>query len=161
MWRAILTGLNWCDRFVDGEARERFRDFVRDLVRPAFARLGWDAAGGESALDRELRGELVRALGVLGDDPETQAQAREAERDPSTDPAVSAASVDVVATTGTIEDFERFFAAASDAPTPQEQERYREALARFQDPSLWIASWRRPSMGSVPRMLPSSCCGRS
>ncbi|MGZ8567133.1 MAG: M1 family metallopeptidase, partial [Actinomycetota bacterium] len=136
VWRAILTGLNWCDRFVDGGPRERFRDFVRDLVRPAFARLGWDAVGGESALERELRGELVRALGVLGDDPETQAQAREAERDPSTDPAVSAASVDVVATTGTTDDFERFFAAASDAPTPQEQERYREALARFRDPVL-------------------------
>ena len=136
VWRAILTGLGWCDRFLEGAPRDRFRDFVRDLVRPPFARLGWEGRDGDSALDRELRGELVRALAVLGDDPETQAQARESEREASVEPAVAAASVDVVATLGGVDEFERFFATAKDASTPQEQERYREALARFRDPVL-------------------------
>src|SRR5205814_4295821 len=40
VWQAIVAGLAWCDRFVEGSARERFRDFVRDLMRPALERLG-------------------------------------------------------------------------------------------------------------------------
>ena len=140
VWQAILAGLSWCDRFVDGVPRERFRDFVRDLVRPAFTRLGWDVRPADTDLDRELRGELVRALGVLGDDPETQAQARESEGQARAgvhvEPAVAAAAVDVVATVGGADDYEVFFARALDAPTPQEQDRYRGGIARFRDPAL-------------------------
>jgi puromycin-sensitive aminopeptidase len=136
VWQAILTGLTWCDRFVEGTARRRFQDFVRDLVRPAFERLTWDAIEGEPELDRELRGDLVRALGVLGDDPETQAHAREAERDPGSEPSVTAAAVDVVAHAGGPEEHERFAARAKEAPTPQEQLRYLVALGRFRDPAL-------------------------
>src|SRR5436309_11206550 len=79
VWQAIVAGLAWCDRFVEGSARERFRDFVRDLVRPALERLGWEGRPQDRDLDRELRGDLIRALGILGDDPETQGAAREAE----------------------------------------------------------------------------------
>ncbi len=140
VWQAILNGLAWCDRFVEGVARDRLRDFVRDLVRPALERLGWERRDGEPDLDRELRGELIRSLGVLGDDPETQAQAREAEAQAragdDVDPAVAAAAVEVVATVGTVEEYEAFLVRAKDAPTPQEQLRYRTALARFRDPSL-------------------------
>ena len=76
MWQAILTGLGWCDRFVDGEPRERFRDFVRDLVRPALERLGWDAVAGRVRPDpRSSAASSCVASAILGDDPETQAQA--------------------------------------------------------------------------------------
>ncbi|MGE5227875.1 MAG: M1 family metallopeptidase [Planctomycetaceae bacterium] len=140
VWQAILTGLAWCDRFVEGAARDRLRDFVRELIRPSLDRLGWDRRAGEPDLDGELRGELIRSLGVLGDDPETQAQAREAESQArageDVDPAVAAAAVDVVASVGNEEDYEAFLARAKDAPTPQEQLRYRTALARFRDPAL-------------------------
>ena len=37
VWSTIVTGLSWCDRFLDGAPRERFRDMVRDLVQPAMA----------------------------------------------------------------------------------------------------------------------------
>jgi puromycin-sensitive aminopeptidase len=136
VWQAILTGLGWCDRFLDGAARERFKDLVRDLVRPALGRLGWEPKEGESDLDAELRGDLIRGLGILGDDPETQSAAREAERDPSSDPAVAAAAVDVVAHSGSPEDYERYRSVARDGPTPQEQRRYLDALSRFRDPEL-------------------------
>jgi puromycin-sensitive aminopeptidase len=136
VWQAILTGLGWCDRFLEGEPRERFRDAVRGLVGPALGRLGWERRADDSDLSAELRGELVRALGILGDDPEAQAQAREMERDGTADGDVAAAAVDVVAFAGAAEDYERFFALGKDAPTPQAQERYRTALARFRDPAL-------------------------
>ena len=77
--RRSSPGSRWCDRFLDGPPRERFRDYVRTLVRPALERLGWDPRTEDGELDRELRGDLIRTLGVLGDDPETQAMAREAE----------------------------------------------------------------------------------
>jgi puromycin-sensitive aminopeptidase len=140
VWQAILTGLSWCDRFVEGVARERFRAFARGLVRPAFDRLGWDARDGEPDLRRALRGQLVSALGILGDDPETQAMARELEieghgREP-VDAQLSAAAVEVVAATGGADDYDRFRRAVREAHTPQEEHRYLFALPRFRDPAL-------------------------
>jgi puromycin-sensitive aminopeptidase len=140
VWQTIITGLTWCDRFLDGAPRDRFRDMVRELVRPAMGRLGWDPRSQDSDLDRELRGSLIRTLGILGDDPETQAMAREAESmsrgGSAVDASVAAAAVEVVAFAGGAEEFEAFEARMLDAPTPQEQERYRGALARFRDPAL-------------------------
>jgi len=140
VWQTIIAGLAWCDRFLDGEPRERFRDFVRTLVRPAMDRLGWDSRPEDGELDRELRGDLIRTLGVLGDDPETQAMAREAEglsrSGGAVDASIAAAAVEVVAFAGGEDAFEAFRARMHDAPTPQEQDRYRYALARFRDPAL-------------------------
>jgi aminopeptidase N len=140
VWQTIMTGLAWCDRFLDGEPRERFRDFVRTLVRPAMDRLGWDPRPDEGELDGELRGDLIRTLGILGDDPETQAMAREAEAlsrsGGGVDASVAAAAVEVTAFAGGEDAFEAFRARMHDAPTPQEQDRYRGALTRFRDPAL-------------------------
>ena len=146
VWQAIVAGLAWCDRFVDGSARDRFRDFVRDLVRPALERLGWERRPEERDLDRELRGDLIRTLGILGDDPETQAAAREAESESrggaDVEPSVAAAAVDVVAFAGGPDDYERFRARAKDAPTPQEHDRYLYALTRFRDEGLFERTLR-------------------
>jgi puromycin-sensitive aminopeptidase len=140
VWQTIIAGLAWCDRFLDGEPRERFRDFVRTLVRPAMDRLGWDPRPEDGELDRELRGDLIRTLGILGDDPETQGMAREAEglsrSGGAVDASIAAAAVEVVAFAGGEDAFEAFRARMHDAPTPQEQDRYRYALARFRDPAL-------------------------
>ena len=140
VWQTIMTGLTWSDRFLDGEPRERFRDMVRELVGPALARLGWDPRPEDTELDRELRGDLIRTLGILGDDPETQAMAREAEAlsrgGTAVDASVAAAAVEVVAFAGGPDAFDAFEARMLAAPTPQEQERYRVALSRFRDPAL-------------------------
>jgi aminopeptidase N len=132
--------LAWCDRFLEGEPRERFRDAVRELVRPALGRLGWEARPEDSDLDRELRGDLIRTLGVLGDDPETQGMAREVEAlsraGDGGEPSVVAAAIEIVAFAGGPEEYDAYVARMQDAPTPQEQERYRYALARFRDPAL-------------------------
>jgi aminopeptidase N len=153
VWSTIVTGLSWCDRFLDGAPRERFRDLVRDLVRPAMARLGWEARPDDDPLDRELRGNLIRALGILGDDPETQAMAREAEAlaraGTPVEPAVAAAAVDVVAFAGGPDDYETFLARMLEAPTPQEQERYRYALTRFRDADLMARTLELATSGTV------------
>ena len=79
VWQVLLTGLGWCDRFLEGEPRERLRAFVRRLVAPAMDRLGWEADADEPDRIRALRGALLQGLGVLGADPNAEAAAREFE----------------------------------------------------------------------------------
>jgi puromycin-sensitive aminopeptidase len=131
VWQANLGGLGWLDRFIEGEPRERLRAFVRDLVRPALARLGWDAAEDETDLVRALRGQLVQSLAVLGADPETLAQCRELELEGEGDPQLLQAAVEAVAAVGTAEDLDRYWGRYRAAGTPQEEERYLFATARF------------------------------
>jgi puromycin-sensitive aminopeptidase len=144
VWQAILGGLGWLDRFVEDEPRERLRAFVRDLVRPALARLGWDASEDEPDLTRALRGQLVQSLAILGADPETLAQCRELVLGGEGDPQLLQAAVEAVAAEGTAEDFDRYWERYRGASTPQEEERYLFATSRF------------PGEAEVDRILASS-----
>jgi aminopeptidase N len=141
VWQAMLLGLGWLERFVEGDAREAFQTRVRQLLRPAAARLGLErAVANESALDGALRGALLQGLAVLGDDPESAALARElesaADRDESVDAHLAAAATQIMATFGGSDDYERFRKRIDRAPTPQEKMRYLWALAAFRDPAL-------------------------
>jgi puromycin-sensitive aminopeptidase len=141
VWTTLATALGQIDRIVDGQDRERFRAFVRDLARPAFGRLGWTPDPDEDELTRQRRGTLITLLGVVGDDPEVQEGARERHdqhlADPGAlDPNVAAAVVGVVATSGTPEDYEAFLQRFRTVDSPQESLRYLYALAAFPDPGL-------------------------
>jgi len=153
VWQTILAGLTWCDRFVDGQPRERFRAAVRGLVRPAIEQLGWHGRDEDSDLDRELRGDLIRALGILGNDSETQARARTAESHAraggSVEPAVAAAAIDIVAFVGGPDDYEAFRSRMNEAPTPQEQARYRFALTLFRDRALMERTLDLAASGAI------------
>ena len=153
VWQTMLLGLAWCDRFLDGGPRERFRDAVRELVRPAVGRLGWETRAEDSALDGELRGDLIRTLGILGDDPETQAMAREVEAlsraGDGGDPGVVAAAIEIVAFAGGPDEYDAYVARMQEAATPQEQERYRSALARFRDPASMARTLALAASGEI------------
>ena len=140
VWKTIITGLGWCDRFLTGQAREHFRTAVRALTRPALERLGRAPREDDTDLDRELRGDLMSALGVLGNDAETQAEALELEaRSRAGDfvePSIAAAAVEVAAFVGGSATFEVFRARVADTATPQEQRRYRNAVTEFRDPRV-------------------------
>jgi puromycin-sensitive aminopeptidase len=138
VWQRIVGGLTSLDRIVDGDAREALRRRVRDLVGPALARLGDEPRPGDSDRERALRGVLFEALGVLGHDPDVHARARvlldAGALGP--DPALVAASVNIVAAWGTEADFDDFLARMRAATTPQEEQRFLAALADFPDPEL-------------------------
>jgi aminopeptidase N len=138
VWQVLLQGLGWCDRFVEGEVRERFRTEVRRLLVPTLERIGWEPGEGEPDRRRALRGALVQGLGILGADPNASAMAREweaeARRGGSVDPALVAASVAVVAFDGGAEEYGRYRALADEAPTPQAQMRYLYGLPLFTGP---------------------------
>src|SRR5262249_47567764 len=57
--------------------RPHLEAFVRDRLGPAVRGLGWAPQSGEDELTRQLRGDLLRAFGTLGNDSATQAQAAE------------------------------------------------------------------------------------
>jgi hypothetical protein len=115
--------------------------------------MGWDPRDEDSDLDRALRGDLIRALGVLGDDPQTQAMAREAEArsraGSAVEPEVAAAAVDVVAFVGGTEEYDAFQARMDEAPNPHEQERYRYALTRFRVPALMQRTLELTASGAI------------
>ena len=138
VWQRLIGGLTALDRIVDGKAREALQGRVRALVGPALDRIGLEPVTDESDRDRALRGVLFEALGVLGADAGTRDRARELlDGDtPSGDPALVAASVNVVAASGTAGEFDRFVARMEAATTPQEEQRYLGALADFPDPEL-------------------------
>ncbi len=144
VWQAILLGLGWCDRALEGEARERFRAFVRELVRPALERLGWEPRQGESDVLRALRGALFGALGGLGADPEAIARAREVEAAAraggEVDAALAAAAVQVLAIHGGAAELETFRRAARESRTPQEHLRYLHALPELRDPEAFAGA---------------------
>jgi puromycin-sensitive aminopeptidase len=131
VWQAILTGLGWLDRFVDDDPRERLRRSVRELLRPAVDRLGWEPDEDEGDMTRALRGQLVQSLAILGADPEAVAQSRELELGGEGDPQLLQAAVEAVAAEGSGEDLDRFWQRYRGASTPQEEERYLFATARF------------------------------
>jgi len=153
VWQVLLQGLAMCDRFVEGETRERFRAFVRGLVAPALDRLGWDARDGDADRVRTLRGALLQGLGVLGADPNAAAMAREYEAESRAgkdiDPSLAAAAVNVVAVTGRADDYERYVERSLHADTPQEQLRYQLALAQFREPSLLERTFGHVTDGDI------------
>ena len=138
VWRALVGGLGELERVLEGDAHGRFHAFVRGLLGPALTRLGWTPADGEDDLTRDLRGILIRALGVMADDEEVQDRARRVQDGDHTgvDPAGAAAVVEVLAHVGDEARFDAYVDRFKNAPTPQEQLRYLYALAEFPDARL-------------------------
>ena len=140
VWQRIVGALASLDRLVDGDARDALATRIGLLVRPALLRLGLTSVEGESDRDRELRGVLIEALGVLAVDPIMRTEARAlvgmADAASSADPSVLAASIAVVAASGDASDFDVFLERFHAAATPQEELRYLYALAAFDDAAL-------------------------
>ena len=95
----------------------------------------------DNDLVRQLRGDLIGALGKLGNDPATQEQAslyyQRYRNDPaSVDPNLVPALVSILAHTGGETRYEEFAQCCRTATTPQEERRYLFSLAAFQSPAL-------------------------
>ncbi len=146
VWQRLVGGLGTLDRLVEGEARQALRAQVLELIGPELARLGRQARPDDSDRDRERRGVLLEAAGVLGADPEILAFSRSVvagagpeageAAGPPVDPSVLAAAIDVVAAAGQADDFDEYVARFRASTNPQEELRYLYALAGFDQPDL-------------------------
>ena len=136
VWTILLGSLHAVNRLARAEDRPHLDRFVRALVGPAAAELGWDPRPGETELTRQLRGDLLRALGTLGNDGAVQARAAElyaaALADPrAVDANVLPALIAVVAHSGDDARYTEFVERFRTAKTPQDEQRYLYALTSF------------------------------
>jgi hypothetical protein len=122
--------------------------FVRDLLRPAFIRLGMTPKPGEPDEERTLRPVVIQALGVAGRDPDVGARARAAldaslDGREAMDPTAANAIIAVAAAQGDKTLYDRLVAAERRAQSPEERYRLLYALAHFRDPLLVTAGLHR------------------
>ena len=141
VWRALVAGFHYLDMIADDAQRPALARAVRDVVGPAAARLGWQAAPGEDELTRQLRAMLLGILGTLGEDHEVQARARELYAEWSRDPAradrdLMPQLIGILAHTGDHARYQEFKKSFKIARTPQEEQRYLFSLANFRAPEL-------------------------
>jgi puromycin-sensitive aminopeptidase len=141
VWSALVASFAYLQRVIAPSSRPGLEALVRDRLGPAVSRLGWRPAADEAELTRQLRGDLLRAVGTLGNDPVVQTTAREisarCQDDPSAvDPNVVPAVIAILAHGGTAADYEAFLERFKTAKTPQEEQRYLYSLAGFRQPEL-------------------------
>ena len=141
VWAAILGSCHYLYRLLDPHQRPGLQALLRTLLGPITQTLGWHPLPGESDLTSQLRGELLGALGTLGNDATTQKEARMRYQQYSANPnAVDRnlvpALVGIVAHTGGAAEYEAFHANVNSAKTPQEEQRYLFALAAFRPADL-------------------------
>ena len=169
VWSVLLASFATLNRIIEPGHRPRLAALVRDRVAPAFAELGWTARPGEDELTRQLRGDLVRALGVLGDDRAVQARAAELyAKAADLDPNVLPALIGVLAQAGDATRYDEFLKRFQAASTPQEEQRYLYALAAFRQRELLAQTLARTISGEfrtqdapfVVRSLLTSVYGR-
>jgi puromycin-sensitive aminopeptidase len=154
VWSVLTGSLYSINRLIPPGDRPRLEALVRDRVAPAFAALGWAARPGEDELTRQLRGDLARALGVLGNDRAIQTRASDVYaaslREPgSVDPNLLPAVIAILAHAGDARRYEEFLAAFRSAKTPQDEQRYLYALAGFRDPALLRQTLDRAINGEI------------
>jgi puromycin-sensitive aminopeptidase len=141
VWAVLIDSFHALHRIIEPVRRAALETFVRDRIGPVVAELGWTPRAGEDELRRQLRGDLIRALGTLGNDRPAQAQAAalyaDYKHDPaSVDPNVLQAVIAILAHTGDAARYQEFSERFRAAATPQEERRYLSALASFQPQDL-------------------------
>jgi puromycin-sensitive aminopeptidase len=141
VWSNITESLERLAGVVPAEGAAGYQALVRQLARPTFKRLGWQAQESENPADRQVRGTIISLLGTVGGDSHVQTQADKLftayQQDKSAVAAdVVPAVVKLVAHTGDQSDHARFKAMTGSTNVPQEAVRYLQALAHFQDEQL-------------------------
>jgi puromycin-sensitive aminopeptidase len=141
VWRRLLGALDQLERLVEGPARTALHARIRALVGPALERLGWEGRPTDTDRDRELRGALIGALAILGDDADAQARVAllfdRYRSDPtSVEANVAAGVVRAMAVHADAAQLDDLIEGFRKGATPQEEQRYLYALAEVRDPAL-------------------------
>ena len=154
VWTALIGSLAYVNRLIAEESREHLEALVRQRVEGSVERLGWETQPDEGELERQLRGDLLRALGTLGNDGGAQERARSLyaryrEDESAVDADVLPALIAIIATAGGEAEYEEFWQRFKAARTPQEEQRYLYALAAFRQPELLGRTLAKTTSGEV------------
>ena len=154
IWQMLIGHLAHLEHVLPEEASDLFAARARRLIGRRAEILGWEPAPGESDLTRQLRGQMIRAMGILGKDPETIATARrkadEMMADPrSLDPDVGQAALFVSASHGDAALYDSYLEGYQTADTPHQKLRYLQALCDFPKLELATATFDRALGGEI------------
>lgn len=153
------------DRYFDGSNQQHdWRTFARERLQPAFERVGWTPARGESEATALLRETLIRSLGRF-DDPAVLAEARARVARSATSPdalpaATAEAAIAVIARHADQATWDALRARAKQASEPIEQQRLYEALGRALDPALVSRALELTLSGDIPHAFASDVISR-
>lgn len=141
VWSVIINSLVQIRRVVEDADLPEFELVVQNRLRKAADYLGWEPQPSEDDLTGQLRGEILLALGTLGNDRQVQERAEKIYRayqagTTTVDPNVLKAIIHILAGAGDAVRYEEFLAAFRTAKTPQGEQRFLYALVLFQDPEL-------------------------
>jgi puromycin-sensitive aminopeptidase len=141
VWAVMIDSFHTLRRIIEPAGRGGLEAFVRGRINPVVADLGWAPRKGEDELRRQLRGDVIRALGTAGNDRAAQAQAAALYADyrnnpAAVDPDVLPAIIAILAHAGDAARYKDFLRRFRAAATPQEERRYLYALASFQSTDL-------------------------
>jgi alanyl aminopeptidase len=142
VWTEMLDALHSIDRSLIGDdARPAFARFVRTLCGPAARRLGWRAAETQTDDERFMREAVLTALGDLGQDGPTLAEADRRARAWLDAPAKGNAdlariALPLAAKRGDAALFDRLRGVVAHPPTPETRVLALYALGGFDDPAL-------------------------
>ncbi len=141
VWAQIVAGLRTLVYFSPADRADAIRGRVRNLLGPAAAELGWKPTSAEDPQTKELRGQLLSALGIMAADPDVALAANAQlssvlSHDSSVDPDVAPAIISIGAHTGDALRYDEYVQAFANASTPQEQRRYLFGRGMFLDPEL-------------------------
>jgi puromycin-sensitive aminopeptidase len=142
------------NRVITPAERPGLERLVRDRLAPAVTALGWAPRPGDDELTRQLRGDLIRALGALGNDPVAQARAAELyaaheAKQAEVDANVLPALITILAFAGDEARYREFLDRFRGATTPQEEQRYLYALTTFRQPALIDETLGRTINGEI------------
>jgi aminopeptidase N len=141
VWSDVISRLRGLDDLArELPVRTAFRHYAIKVLRPVFARTGWDAKKGEDDQTALLRDSLISALGTFGDEA-IIAESRRRFAAFAKDPATLAANLraPVIETVGRYADkatFEQLRGMGKAASGTEEKLRYYGALAGAQNPDF-------------------------
>jgi puromycin-sensitive aminopeptidase len=141
VWTILLGSFHQLHRIVEEVARPKWETFLQDRIEPALSEIGWSPKPGEDDLTKQLRGDLIRAMGTIGNDRSVRDHAAalydEHEHGHAMiDANVLPALIGILAHVGDQARYDDFVRRFQTAATPQEERRYLYALAAFQQPAL-------------------------
>jgi aminopeptidase N/puromycin-sensitive aminopeptidase len=128
--------------FVRQDSRGAYQAWIRQLLQPVAQDLGWSPPANEPEDQRERRASVMYTLGWAGADTSTLEMARDLTsqyldgRKVATDPTLLSTAIQLAATNGDKELYDRMLARMRTDPEPMEQQRFRNALGRFTRPEL-------------------------
>lgn len=154
-WQDTLNHLGRLDDLTRGTpAHAQFRAYIRKLLAPEFARLGWDAKPNESFLDALLRPRVIETLG-RADDKAVVAEARKrfaafVSKPESLAPNLREAVATIVGEHAGEQDYATLQKLGEQATSTEEKLRYFIAMSLSPDPKLVQRTIDFSLSGAVP-----------